>query len=71
MLEFIQQIFDYFRLVIHFVINMITSLVKFIAMVPQWQAMLTTTYAFIPDVLLPFAMISIFLGLLYLILPNK
>lgn len=62
------EILKFLEAVGGFIISILQSILEFFIMIPQWIAMLTTSVAFIPGILLPFVMLGIFITLLLLIM---
>lgn len=71
MLDFLSGIADFLSLAVDFFIKMFTSIFQFVGMIPKWQAMLSTTYAQVPDFLLPFCMIGLTCMMFWLLLQIK
>ena len=62
------EIVDFIGSIVGLVSSMVSSLLQFFVMIPQWLGMLGTSVALIPGILFPFAMLGIFITLLLLIM---
>ena len=59
MLDILRSLIDIVVNLVQFVINMITSLINFIINIPIYVNVLSSSIAYMPSVLIPFALASI------------
>lgn len=59
MLDLLSRIGNAIAVCIQLLINTITSLVNFVANIPTYLAFMTTSFTVLPDIILPFALISL------------
>lgn len=62
------EILEFLEAVGGFIISTLQAILEFLVMIPQWIAMLGTSVAFIPGILLPFAMLGMFITILLLLM---
>lgn len=62
------EILEFLEAVGGFIISTLQAILEFLVMIPQWIAMLGTAVAFIPGILLPFAMLGMFITILLLLM---
>lgn len=71
MLEFLSGIADTLTLIVELIIIVITSMVKFVMMIPQWLAFLTTSFLYIPGIILPFVMFALIVTIIFFLIGKQ
>lgn len=67
MINILNQIVDFFYAIINLVINLVSGIVQMLSMIPSALTMLTNSVAFMPTILIAFAMGLITISVVYLI----
>lgn len=68
MIKLLQSIVDTIVSLVSFVIHTVTSLVNLIAHIPSYVSFLTVSIGYLPTIIMPFALASISLYVVFLIL---
>lgn len=68
MIKLLQSIVDTISALIGFVINIFTSLINLLAHIPTYVDFLVTSIGFLPTIIIPFAVASISVYVVFLLL---
>lgn len=70
-MDFINQLFDYIKVVVNFLINIVNGLFQLVKMIPSIYEFMGTLTAYIPSYALAFFMVSMSLGVVLMIVGRK
>lgn len=68
MISLLRSIVDAFNALIGLIINIFTSLINLLMHIPTYQDFLVTSIGFLPSMILPFAVASVSIYIVFLIL---
>lgn len=68
MIKLLQSIVDFFVSIGGFIVNTFTSLINLFLHIPTYVDFLTTSIGFLPSVIMPFAIASISIYVIFLVL---
>ena len=71
MLDVLRSVLDIIVNLVNFVINTITSLINFIINIPNYVNVLTTAIAYMPTMVIPFAIASISLYVVLFLIDRR
>lgn len=67
-MDFFTQIIDFFVILADIVTNIFHSIWLLVSQIPKWLAWLNVMFLYLPPFILPFAILSLLLSVLFLIL---
>lgn len=68
MMQFLQSIVDFFAMIVDFVASIVDGILTFFMMIPSYVTFLTASVGFMPDILIPFIMLGVFISVLFIII---